>query len=121
MPASTSRLLVLAACRVIHGSGHAPLCLDEVARAVGCSKYHLCREFKRLLGVTIHRYQLRLRLGEALSRLSAETGSLTALALDLGFSSHSHFTAAFRREFGLVPSDVRSGAQDDFSKARAAK
>ena len=29
------------------------------------------------------------------------------LALELGFSSHSHFSAAFRREFGVVPSALR--------------
>ena len=32
---------------------------------------------------------------------------LTALALDLGFSSHSHFTAAFRRAFGRPPAEFR--------------
>jgi len=33
---------------------------------------------------------------------------LTSLALDLGFSSHSHFTLAFRRAFGCTPSQFRS-------------
>jgi AraC-like DNA-binding protein len=32
---------------------------------------------------------------------------LTALAFDLGFSSHSHFSAAFRRAFGCTPSAFR--------------
>jgi AraC-like DNA-binding protein len=31
------------------------------------------------------------------------------LALELNFSSHSHFTDTFRREFGRTPSDVRNG------------
>jgi AraC-like DNA-binding protein len=35
-------------------------------------------------------------------------GDLTALALDLGFSSHSHFTDAFRRRFGMAPSSLRT-------------
>jgi AraC-like DNA-binding protein len=33
---------------------------------------------------------------------------LTRLALDLGYSSHSHFTASFRRAFGLTPSAART-------------
>jgi AraC-like DNA-binding protein len=35
---------------------------------------------------------------------------LTELALDLGYSSHSHFTDAFRREFGVSPAAFRAGA-----------
>jgi AraC-like DNA-binding protein len=40
----------------------------------------------------------------ALEPLADGAGDLTRIALDLGFSSHSHFTAAFRRHFGLTPS-----------------
>jgi AraC-like DNA-binding protein len=36
--------------------------------------------------------------------------NLTALAFELGFSSHSHFADAFRREFGRTPSEVRRNA-----------
>ena len=36
---------------------------------------------------------------------------LTELAMDLGFSSHSHFSARFRRAFGLTPSEFRRGCR----------
>ena len=78
--------------------------LDQVARGLGTSAYHLARCFKRQTGLTLHRYLTRLRLREALNRVDACRGELTELALDLGFSSHSHFSAAFRREFGVTPS-----------------
>ena len=55
----------------------------------------------------LHRYLTRLRLRAALERLAGGANDLTALALDLGFSSHSHFADAFRREFGRTPSAVR--------------
>jgi AraC-like DNA-binding protein len=42
-----------------------------------------------------------------LESLASGADDLTSLALDLGFSSHSHFTDAFRREFGRTPSEVR--------------
>jgi AraC-like DNA-binding protein len=55
---------------------------------------------------SFHRYLTRLRLRAALERLP-DASDLTALALELGFSSHSHFTDAFRREFRRTPSEAR--------------
>lgn len=81
--------------------------LGEIARAVHCSPYHLCRMFRRLSGMTLHQYRTRLRLRAGLERLADAPEDLSALALDLGFDSHSHFTNAFRREFGLTPSQAR--------------
>ena len=81
--------------------------LDEVARAVYASPFHLARIFQQQTGVPVHRYLTRLRLRASLERLADGTKDLTALALDLGFSSHSHFTDTFRREFGCTPSAVR--------------
>jgi AraC-like DNA-binding protein len=81
--------------------------LDDVARAVHASPFHLARVFRQRTGVPIHRYLTRLRLRAAVELLSDGAKDLTALALELGFSSHSHFTDAFRREFGRTPSDAR--------------
>jgi len=81
--------------------------LDEVARAVHVSPFHLARIFQRQTGVPVHRYLTQLRLRASLERLAAGAGDLTELALELGFSSHSHFTDAFRREFGKAPSEIR--------------
>jgi AraC-like DNA-binding protein len=81
--------------------------LDEVARSVHASPFHLARLFRQHAGVPIHRYLTRLRLRASLDRLADGVGDLTTLALELGFSSHSHFTDTFRREFGLAPSAVR--------------
>jgi AraC-like DNA-binding protein len=83
--------------------------LDDVARAVHASPFHLARVFGQRAGVPLHRYLTQLRLRAALERLAGGGRDLTALALDLGFSSHSHFADAFRREFGRTPSDVRNG------------
>jgi AraC family transcriptional regulator len=84
--------------------------LDGVARAVHASPFHLARVFQQRTGVPIHRYLTRLRLRASLEQLADGTNDLTALALELGFSSHSHFADAFRREFGRRPSDVRRNA-----------
>jgi AraC-like DNA-binding protein len=55
----------------------------------------------------VHRYRNRLRLRAAVERLSDGPVDRSTLAHALGFSSHSHFTAAFRAEFGVTPARVR--------------
>jgi AraC-like DNA-binding protein len=84
-----------------------PLGLADVGRAVHYSPYHLARFFRHQVGIPIHQYLIRLRLGAALERLADGAADLTELALDLGYSSHSHFSEAFRRVFGCAPSDFR--------------
>ncbi len=84
--------------------------LDDVARTVHVSPFHLARVFQQRTGMPIHRYLTRLRLRASLERLAGGVRDLTALALELGFSSHSHFTDVFRREFGRTPSTVRRDA-----------
>jgi AraC family transcriptional regulator len=84
------------------------LSLGELARAVFSSPFHLARIFRRETGLSLHRHLTRLRLRHALEHLADGKPDLTMLALDLGFSSHAHFSHAFRREFGSAPSLVRS-------------
>jgi len=86
---------------------HERLTLDEIARAVHCSPFHLTRLFRRETGIPIHKYLNRLRLREAIERLGDGKEDLTELALDLGFTSHSHFSDTFRREFAVTPSRFR--------------
>lgn len=82
--------------------------LQDVADVAGCSLWHIARVFVRLVGVPIHKYLKRLRLRQALAVLADWPGDLTGLALSVGFDSHSHFTSAFRKEFGSTPSRVRA-------------
>jgi AraC family transcriptional regulator len=84
-----------------------PLRLQEIASACEVSVSRLCRVFLAATSMTVHRYVSRLRLVAALERLADGERDLAALALDLGFSSHSHFSWAFRREFDLSPSAWR--------------
>ena len=83
--------------------------LSDLARQLGCSVYSLCHRFKRIHGVSIHRYRQDLRLRLSLERLREGERNLMSLALDLGFSSHSHFSASFRRQFGRTPSAFLAG------------
>lgn len=87
-----------------------PVTLQDVGRAVGVSPFHLCRLFRAVTGTTIARYRHTLRLRAALERVARPDADLSAVALDYGYSSHSHFTAAFRREFGMTPTEFRRAA-----------
>ncbi|SFJ50897.1 AraC family transcriptional regulator [Caulobacter sp. UNC279MFTsu5.1] len=80
--------------------------LGEIAGEVGVSPVYLTQVFAKAEGQPLYRYQLRLRLACALDRLG-DCEDLTDLALDLGFSSHSHFGAAFRQHYGQSPGDFR--------------
>jgi len=84
-----------------------PLTLPRIARRVHSSPFHLARVFRRMTGLSLHQYLTRLRLRAALERLADGESDLTALALALGFASHSHFSNAFRREFRVTPSAFR--------------
>jgi AraC-like DNA-binding protein len=81
--------------------------LDSMAQHVGCSRFHFAHVFRRVTGRTPHAYVTHLRLRQALPPVLEARSDLAALALESGFSSHSHFTASFRRTFGVPPSRLR--------------
>jgi AraC-like DNA-binding protein len=83
--------------------------LAEIAAEVGGSPVYLTQAFQQVEGLPLYRYHLRLRLAHALDRI-ADCEDVAALALDLGFSSHSHFSAAFRQAYGRTPSEFRQVA-----------
>lgn len=93
----------------LHAHFRERLSLGDVAAAIGVSPVCLTQLFKRSSGLPLHQYLIAVRLNEAMIALP-DASDLTALALDLGFSSHSHFTSVFRSRFGTTPSRVRMRA-----------
>jgi AraC-like DNA-binding protein len=83
--------------------------LAEIAAEVRGSPVYLTQVFQQVEGLPLYRYQLRLRLARALDLL-AHYDDLTDLSQELGFSSHSHFSAAFREAYGRSPSEFRQSA-----------
>lgn len=83
------------------------LTLGDLSRQTGSSLFHLCRLFRRGTGRTIHAYLNQLRLRASLAPVLDSTKDLSEIALSLGYSTHSHFTAAFRSEYGITPSSMR--------------
>jgi AraC family transcriptional regulator len=86
------------------------LSLADLGRRSGYSVFHLSRIFRKKAGMPLHAWQSRLRLLTGLERVAEPKVDLAEVANDLGYASHSHFTAAFRRAFGVTPSAFRRAA-----------
>lgn len=82
--------------------------LSDVAAIAGCSEFHFARVFRLETGQSLRGYRRRLRLRLALKLISEGQDNLSAVALDSGFATHSHLTAAFRAAMGRTPSDARA-------------
>jgi AraC-like DNA-binding protein len=83
------------------------LTVATVAAEVHVSPYHLTRVFRAQTGFALHEYLNQLRLRAAFERIRDGHDDLATLAADVGFSSHSHLTANFRRAFGGPPTAAR--------------
>lgn len=105
---------------VLSGPPEERLTLKGLARDVGLSPYHVCRLFRRATGKTLHDYRLQFRLRTVLSEVLESSKPLTDVALDGGFSSHSHFTDRFRLAFGKTPSGLRTASGPSVHTSRSA-
>ena len=99
--------IVHRAKEVLHERSCERLSLGDLAQEVGVSPVYLTQQFTKIEGMPLYRYALQLRLSRSLVELPYRD-DITGLALDLGFSSHSHFTSVFRRIFGITPSEFRA-------------
>ena len=81
----------------------APPPLEELGRKIGCSHFYLSRIFSAQTGQTITQYLRKLRMERAAELLRAGEFNVTEAALEVGYSSLSHFSAAFHETFGCCP------------------
>ena len=82
--------------------------LDEVADAVGLSKYHLCREFNHLYGISPGKYLANLRLQKSCALLlQSRQHTIAEIASMVGFSNDNYFCKVFRKAFGTTPTQYR--------------
>jgi AraC family transcriptional regulator len=81
--------------------------LDVLARLVHLSPFYFCRAFKQSFGIPPHRYHIKRRIERAKALLADPASSVTEIALELGFSETSSFSAAFRHTTGTTPTEYR--------------
>ena len=83
--------------------------LSTLAQLVRLSPYHFCRAFKQSFGMPPHRYHNTRRIEYARTLLAQPSSSVTEIALKVGFSETSSFTASFRKATGSTPTAYRRG------------
>jgi AraC-like DNA-binding protein len=92
--------------------------LEDLGRQVGCSPFHLSRTFSAVTGLTIPQYVRQLRMERAAEFLRSGKFNVTEAALEVGYSSLSHFSQAFHETFGCCPGlyPLRTPAQKTLLK-----
>ena len=78
--------------------------LSALARLVGCSAHYLSRSFSESTGTTISQYLRRLRIERAATLLATGRFNVSEAAVEVGYQSLSHFSKAFLKEKGCLPS-----------------
>ena len=93
--------------RCIKNYNDEALTLCFLSRRLGYSEIYTTRKFKEISGIPFRDY-LRLRkLAFALKEVRDSEKSILDIAFDYGFSSHEAFTRAFKRTYGVTPSEYR--------------
>lgn len=105
-PPKVQATRLIGAAKELIGSAREPRSLTAIAAQLDVSPAYLTDLFRRHEGLSIARYQRRLRLSRALVELP-DSDDIAALALELGFSSHAHFSTAFLATYGVTPSGYR--------------
>jgi AraC family transcriptional regulator len=86
-----------------------PLSLPRIAAVAGLHPTHFARTFRRLTGRTVCDYVRERRVNRAQRELTTgKQQSLSAIAAELGFADHAHFTRCFRAVTGEPPSIYRT-------------
>ncbi len=81
--------------------------LGDLAKIAGLGKHHFSDAFKTSTGQSPHRFLIEQRIRRAKELLLGTNQSVTQIALEVGFGSHSHFTEQFRKVTKTTPMRYR--------------
>ncbi len=80
-----------------------PPSLENLSAEIGLSLKKLKEGFKQLYGDTVFAYLLDQKMGEAIRMLDSQKFNVNEVGLKLGYSTASHFIAAFKKKYGTTP------------------
>jgi AraC-like DNA-binding protein len=84
--------------------------LSDMAVLAGMSPSHFAKKFRHSTGLSLNRFVNRRRILRSLETLKTDN-SLASVALDLGFSSQSHFTRIFSGLTGMTPAKYQKSVR----------
>ena len=87
------------------------LTLRELSERLGYSQFYTTRKFREISGMPLRTYLRQRKLAFALKEVRDSDRSLLEIALGYGFSSNEAFTRAFKRAYGVAPSEYRRNPQ----------
>ncbi len=87
------------------------LTLRVLSHSLGYSEFYTTRKFKEISGMQFRDYLRHRKLAFALKEVRDSEKSLLNIAFDYGFSSHEAFTRAFKRTYGITPSEYRKNSK----------
>jgi AraC family transcriptional regulator len=100
---------MLQAVDFIEGNLEEPISVSDVADAVGYSLYHFSRTFNAVVKHSPYDYIMRRRLSESARELLTTKKKIITIALDYQFNNPETYSRAFRRMFGMLPTQFRKG------------
>ena len=94
--------------RFIEANGDRQLSLNEIARSINVSPWHLCRLFRMATGTSVNQYLLNLRMQKAKELLETTCLRVKEIMNKVGIRDESHFARTFKKLFGVSPSQYRT-------------
>jgi AraC family transcriptional regulator len=107
-PSHRDQRRVTEALRRIEAQCDQPLSLQQLASEAAMSPYHFLRTFRAVAGMAPHQFLLHTRLQRVAVRLRCSSDTISAIALEAGFSDLSTFNRRFRRLLGASPGAYRA-------------
>lgn len=96
---------VYQARNIIESNLKSPCSLIELSRKVGLNDFKLKKGFKEIMGNTVFGYLYECRMKKA-HQLLNEKNSVNEVAFAVGYKNAQHFTAAYKKKFGFLPSSI---------------
>jgi transcriptional regulator GlxA family with amidase domain len=104
--------------RLMESALENPLDIRQISERVGISARQVERLFREQIGASPKAFYIGLRLARARTLLRQTINPILAIAVECGFGSTSHFSHAYKREFGVAPTDERRRAERAGTPAR---
>jgi two-component system, response regulator YesN len=101
----SNMILIETAKKYIQMNYNKEISLDEIAKHVSMSTYHLSRIFSKFEGITYKDYLIKLRMEKAKGLMKEGKKSIKEISIEVGYTDQNYFSKSFKKYFSKSPSD----------------